>query len=47
MCHWGVKKGLSLIAKTASSCRSLKDKEKTLKEYNDIILNLANEYKAI
>ena len=38
---------LSLTAKAASFCRSLKDKEKTLKEYNDIILNLEKEYKAI
>ena len=38
---------LSLTAKAATFCQSLKDKEKTLKEYNDIILNLEKEYKAI
>ena len=38
------KQDLSL---TASFCQSLKDKEKALKEYNDIILNLEKEYKAI
>ena len=36
------KQDLSLTAKAGSFCRSLKDKEKTLKEYNDIILNLEN-----
>ena len=38
---------LSLTAKAASFCRSLKDKENNLKEYNDIILNWEKEYKTI
>ena len=41
------KRDLSLTAKAASFCRSLKYKEQTLEEYNDIILNLEKEYKAI
>ena len=41
------KRDLSLTAKAACFCRSLKDKEQTLEEYNDIILNLEKEYKAI
>ena len=41
------KQDLSLTAKAVSFCQSLKDKEKTLKEYDDIILNLGKEYNAI
>ena len=41
------KQDLSLTAKDVSFCQSLKDKEKTLKEYDDIVLNLGKEYKAI
>ena len=41
------KQDLSRTVKAASFYRSLKDKEKTLKEYDDIILNLEKEYKAI
>ena len=41
------KQDLSLTAKAVSFCRSLKDKEKTLKECIDIILNLKKEYKPI
>ena len=36
------KQDLSLTAKAATFCRSLKDKETTLKECNNIILNLEN-----
>ena len=41
------KRDLLLTAKASSFRQSLKDKEKTLKERNDIIFNLEKEYKAI
>ena len=41
------KQDLSLTTKDVSFCQSLQDKEKTLKEYDDIVLNLGKEYKAI
>ena len=41
------KQDLSLTAKAGSVYWLLKDKEKTLKEYYNIILNLEKEYKAI
>ena len=41
------KQDLSLTVTAASFCRSLKNKQKYLKEYNDLILNLDKECKAI
>ena len=40
-----MRKDLSLTAKAASFCWALKDKEKTLTEYNDIILNVKKNIK--
>ena len=40
-----MRKDISLTAKAVSFCWSLKDRENTLTEYNDIILNVKKNIK--
>ena len=40
-------KDLTLTPKAASFCRTMKEKQKTLKDFEDIISKLKQEYKAM